>query len=58
MFHGSVKLLDSITIVILLLVTGLGMQAAERAGTAVSSALNGVQHGVQLFGETGGFGRH
>jgi hypothetical protein len=24
----------------------------------VSSALNGVQHGVQLFGETGGFGRH
>ena len=49
MFHGSVKLPDSITIVILLLVTGLGMQAAERAGTAVSSALNGVQHGETVW---------
>lgn len=56
MFHGSVKLPDSI--VILLLVTGLGMQAAERAGTAVSSALNGVQHGETLWGSTGGLGCH
>ena len=44
MFHGYVKLADRITVI--LLSPGLGLQTAERAGTAVSPALNdSVQQG-------------